>query len=228
MRNRRLGILISGRGSNLQAIVDAIASGRLDATVSVVISNRSDAAGLDRAAAVGVETLVILPKDYADRDAYDRAVAEALRARGIDLVCLAGYMRLVGPALLGAYPQRILNIHPSLLPAFPGLEAPAQALAHGVRVSGATVHIVTAGLDDGPIVMQAAVPVCDHDSPATLAARILGEEHRIYPEAIAQVLEGGWTIDGRRFVRRAAQSEPQAESSVKTTTSGGQESRTGT
>lgn len=220
MMKRRLGVLISGRGSNLQAILDAIASGRLDATVGVVISNRSDAAGLGRAAAAGIETLVILPKHYADRDAYDRAVAEALRVRGVDLVCLAGYMRLVGPALLDAYPRRILNIHPSLLPAFPGLEAPAQALAHGVRVSGATVHIVTAGLDDGPIVMQAAVPVREHDSPATLAARILVEEHRIYPEAIAQVLDGDWTVDGRRFVRDAA--KPHADRSVKTTVSGGQ------
>lgn len=201
--DRRLGVLISGRGSNLQAIIDAIASGRLDASVSLVISNQSDAGGLERAAAAGVERLVIRPKDYPDRDAYDRAVAEALRARGVDLVCLAGYMRLVGPALLEAYPQRVLNVHPSLLPAFPGLEAQAQALAHGVRLSGATVHVVTPGLDDGPIVEQAAVPVLDNDTPETLATRILVEEHRIYPEAIKAVLDGGWTIEGRRFVRHA-------------------------
>lgn len=200
---RRLGVLISGRGSNLQAIVDAITSGRLDASISVVISNRSDAAGLQRAAAAGIETLVIRPKDSPDRDAYDRAVAEALRARRVDVVCLAGYMRLVGRALLEAYPHGVLNIHPSLLPAFPGLEAQAQALTHGVRVSGATVHIVTAGLDDGPIVAQAVVPVLDDDTPETLAARILIEEHRIYPEAIKVVLDGGWTIVGRRFVRPA-------------------------
>lgn len=203
---RRLGVLISGRGSNLQAIIDAIASGRLDASVSVVISNRSDAGGLQRAAAAGIEALVIRPKDYPDRDAYDRAVAEALRARRVDLTCLAGYMRLVGPALLEAYPKRVLNIHPSLLPAFPGLQAQAQALTHGVRVSGATVHVVTAGLDDGPIVAQAAVPVLDDDTPDTLAARILVEEHRIYPEAINEVLDGGWTVQGRRFVSRTARS----------------------
>jgi phosphoribosylglycinamide formyltransferase-1 len=205
--DRRLGVLISGRGSNLQAIIDAIAAGRLHATVSIVISNRSDAAGLQRAASAEIETLVVRPKDYSDRDAYDRAVAESLRARRVDLVCLAGYMRLVGPPLLEAYPQRVLNIHPSLLPAFPGLEAQTQALTHGVRVSGATVHVVTAGLDDGPIVAQAAVPVLDDDTPETLSARILIEEHRIYPEAIATVLDGGWAIEGRRFVtgpRRAA------------------------
>lgn len=201
---RRLGVLISGRGSNLQAIIDAMASRRLDASVGVVISNRAEAAGLERASAAGIETLVIRPKDYADRDAYDGAVAEALRTRRVDLVCLAGYMRLVGPALLEAFPQRVLNIHPSLLPAFPGLEAQMQALTHGVRVSGATVHVVTAGLDDGPIVAQAAVPVLDDDTPETLAARILIEEHRIYPEAIKVVLDGKWTIVGRRFVSRTA------------------------
>lgn len=205
---RRLGVLISGRGSNLQAIIDAIACGRLDATVAVVIANRSEAAGLERAAAAGIATHVLRPKDYVDRDAYDGAVAEVLRARGVDLVCLAGYMRLVGTALLEAYPQRVLNIHPSLLPAFPGLEAQTQALVHGVRVSGATVHIVTTGLDDGPIVAQAAVPVLEADTPATLAARILVEEHRIYPEAIEAVLAGGWTIEGRRFVRHTTRVAP--------------------
>lgn len=173
--------------------------------MAVVVSNRSDAAGLERARAAGIETVVLLPRDYADRVAYDRAVASALQARSVDLVCLAGYMRLVSAGLLEAFPQRILNIHPSLLPAFPGLEAAAQALAHGVKVSGATVHLVTAGLDDGPIVRQSAVPVREDDTQTTLAARILVEEHRIYPEAIQLVLRGGWRVEGRRFVPPTAE-----------------------
>jgi len=199
----RLGVLISGRGSNLQAIIDAIAGGRLAATVAIVISNRADAAGLGRARSAGIETLYLNPRDYDDRDAYDAAIAEVLRARRVDLVCLAGFMRLVGPRLLEAFPNRILNIHPSLLPSFPGLDAQRQALEHGVQVTGATVHLVTSELDGGPIVLQAAVPVAPGDSVDSLSARILLEEHRIYPEAIRIVLEGGWTIDGRRLVRVA-------------------------
>lgn len=197
--SRRIAVLISGRGSNLQSIIDAIAAHRLDATLAIVVSNRADAAGLSRAKDAGIEALHLPPKDYADRDRYDEAIAETLRARQVDLVCLAGYMRVVGPGLLKAFPNRILNIHPSLLPAFPGLDAQRQALDHGVRVSGATVHLVTDGLDDGPIVLQAAVPVNPDDTVEALSARILTEEHRIYPEAIAKVLAGGWTIDGRRF-----------------------------
>jgi phosphoribosylglycinamide formyltransferase-1 len=198
--NRRLGVLISGRGSNLQSIIDAVANGALDATVAVVISNRPSAAGLVRARDAGIDTLVVSPRDHTTRDAYDQTVAEALKRCGVGLVCLAGFMRLIGPRLLEAFPERILNIHPSLLPSFPGLDAQAQAIAHGVRVSGATVHFVTAGLDDGPIVLQAAVPVADDDTAETLAARTLIEEHRIYPAAIATVLEGGWRIEGRRFI----------------------------
>jgi len=201
--NRRLGVLISGRGSNLQAIIDAIRSDRLDAMIAVVISNRSDAAGLTRARDAGVETVVLNPREYAGRDAYDRAIVEVLRAREVGLVCLAGFMRLIGRPLLDAFPERILNIHPSLLPAFRGLDAQRQALAHGVRTTGATVHLVTADLDDGPIVLQAAVPVLDDDTVETLAARILVEEHRIYPEAIGIVLDGKWKIDGRRFITLA-------------------------
>lgn len=197
----RIAVLISGRGSNLQAILDAIAAGQLDATIAIVISNRAGAAGLTRARDAGVEAIHLDPSAYPDRDAYDRAIAEILRARGVDLICLAGYMRLVGSRLLEAYPNRVLNVHPSLLPAFPGLEAQRQAFEHGVRVTGATVHFVTAGLDDGPIILQAAVRVLDSDSVETLAARILVEEHRIYPEAIQVVLDGEWSIDGRRFVR---------------------------
>jgi len=200
----RLGVLISGRGSNLQAIIDAIAGGRLAATVAIVISNRADAAGLGWARGAGIETLYLNPRDYDDRDAYDAAIAEVLRARRVDLVCLAGFMRLVGPRLLEAFPNRILNIHPSLLPSFPGLDAQRQALEHGVQVTGATVHLVTSELDGGPIVLQAAVPVLPGDTVETLSARVLVEEHRIYPEAIRIVLQGGWTLAARRFVRVAA------------------------
>jgi phosphoribosylglycinamide formyltransferase-1 len=185
----------------LQAILDAIAARQIDAAIAIVISNRADAAGLTRARDAGVEAMTLTPSGYADRDAYDRAIVEILRARAIDLICLAGYMRLVGAPLLDAFPNRILNVHPSLLPAFPGLEAQRQALEHGARISGATVHFVTAGLDDGPIVQQAAVPVLDNDTVDTLAARILVQEHKIYPEAIQAVLRGDWSIDGRRVVR---------------------------
>jgi phosphoribosylglycinamide formyltransferase 1 len=195
-----LAVLISGRGSNLQAIIDAIGEGRLDARIAVAISNRPDAAGLQRAREAGIEALALATTDYPDRDAYDAVIVQMLRARAVDLVCLAGFMRLVGPPLLDAYPNRILNIHPSLLPSFPGLDAQRQALAHGVRISGATVHLVTGELDGGPIVSQAAVPVLDDDTVETLSARILVEEHRIYPLAIARVLAGDWTIEGKRFV----------------------------
>ena len=201
-RVAQIAVLISGRGSNLQAILDAIAAKRLDAAIAIVVSNRAEAAGLTRARNAGVETAAVNPSDYRGRAAYDRALVEILRARNVDLICLAGYMRLVGAPLLDAFPNRILNVHPSLLPAFPGLDAQRQAFDHGVRVSGATVHFVTAGLDDGPIVLQAAVPVLDDDTAETLAARILTEEHRIYPQAIQLVLAGGWSIDGRRVVRR--------------------------
>jgi phosphoribosylglycinamide formyltransferase 1 len=196
-------VLISGRGSNLQSIIDAITAGRLDATVAVVISNRAEVPGLQRARDAGIDTRLLRARDLPDRDAYDAALAGLLRDARVDLVCLAGFMRLVGPPMLAAFPDRILNIHPSLLPAFPGLEAQRQALAHGVRVSGATVHLVTSELDGGPIVSQSAVEVLDDDTVDTLSARILIEEHRIYPEAIQLVLGGAWSIEGRRFVRRA-------------------------
>jgi phosphoribosylglycinamide formyltransferase-1 len=199
---RRLGVLISGRGSNLQAIIDAIRDGVLDATLALVISNRADATGLQRAADAGIETVCVPTRAHADRDAYDRAVADLLRARRVHLVCLAGFMRLIGEPLLDAFPNRILNIHPSLLPAFPGLDAQRQALDHGVRVTGATVHLVDRDLDAGPIVLQSAVPVLDDDTVDTLSARILVEEHRLYPLAIQRVLDGGWAIRGRRFVPR--------------------------
>jgi phosphoribosylglycinamide formyltransferase-1 len=202
--NRRVAVLISGRGSNLRSIIAAIAEGRLDAEVAVVVSNRPKAAGLSGARDAGVETACLSPRDYPDRDSYDRAIVNLLRPHDVGLVCLAGFMRLIGPPLLDAFPERILNIHPSLLPAFPGLDAQRQALDYGVRISGATVHLVTSELDGGPIVMQAAVPVLDDDSVETLSARILVEEHRLYPEAIGRVLDGGWAVQGRRFARRAA------------------------
>jgi phosphoribosylglycinamide formyltransferase 1 len=196
----RLGVLISGRGSNLQAIIDAVAAARLDATIAIVVSNRPSAPGLARATDAGIETLVLDHKRFADRDAFDRALAAELKAHDVHLVCLAGFMRLVGRELIDAFPNAILNIHPSLLPAFPGLDAQRQAWAHGAKVTGATVHFVTADLDAGPIVLQRAVEVRDEDTAESLAARIMEEEHRLYPEAIARVLAGGWRIDGRRFV----------------------------
>lgn len=201
-----LGVLISGRGSNLQALIEAVRAGSLDARIAVVISNKPFASGLDRARAAGIETLVIEPRGFATRDDFDRAVASALLDHGVHLVCLAGFMRLIGVPLLDAFPNAILNIHPSLLPAFPGVDAQAQAVAHGVKVTGVTVHLVTAELDGGPIVGQTAVPVRDDDTADSLAARILVEEHRIYPEAVRAVLAGGWRIEGRRFVARAANS----------------------
>jgi phosphoribosylglycinamide formyltransferase 1 len=196
----RIGVLVSGRGSNLQSIVDAISARQLDATIAVVISNRGEAAGLARARAAGIEALHLDPRRYEDRESYDAALASALEERGVSLVCLAGFMRLVGRPLLDTFEHRILNIHPSLLPAFPGLEAQRQALEYGVRVTGATVHLVTSELDGGPIVMQAAVPVRSADTVASLSERVLAEEHRLYPQAIRLVLAGGWSLQGRRFV----------------------------
>jgi phosphoribosylglycinamide formyltransferase-1 len=206
---RRLGVLISGRGSNLQSIIDAIGQGRLDAQIAIVVSNRDDAGGLKRASEAGIETMCLQPRDYEGRDAYDRAMAGALETRGVNLVCLAGFMRLVGPPLLAAFPNRMVNIHPSLLPAFPGLDAQRQALEHGVGFSGATVHLVTSELDGGPIVLQAAVPVLEGDTVETLSTRILVEEHRIYPEAIQMILDGGWSVQGRRFVRGVSDLPPR-------------------
>jgi phosphoribosylglycinamide formyltransferase-1 len=196
---RRLGILISGRGSNLQAIIDATRDGRLDAHIAVVISNRADAGGLDRARAAGIEAIVVDHREFPTRDAFDSALVAELKSRDVGLVCLAGFMRLVGPRMLEAFPNAILNIHPSLLPAFPGLDAQSQAIAHGVKVSGVTVHLVTQELDAGPIVLQRPIPVHERDTADSLAARILDEEHRIYPEAIKIVLDGGWRVDGRCF-----------------------------
>lgn len=198
--NRRLGVLISGRGSNLQAIIDAIEDGRLDAQITIVVSNKLDALGLDVARRAGIDTVAFSHKKYPSREAFDVAVVDELKAHAVDLVCLAGFMRLLSPTFIAAFPNAILNIHPSLLPAFVGLNAQQQAWDYGVRASGATVHIVTAELDNGPIVRQAVVHIKDDDSSDTVAARILVEEHRLYPEAIKIVLDGRWRIEGRRFV----------------------------
>jgi phosphoribosylglycinamide formyltransferase-1 len=196
----RLAVLISGRGSNLQAIIDAINDGRLPARIALVISNVREAQGLARADAAGIPTVVLPHHEWARRHDYDTALAETVRQQEVDLVCLAGFMRLLGPAFVDAFPHKILNIHPSLLPSFPGLDAQRQAFEHGVQVTGVTVHFVDTQLDAGPIVMQAAVPVLPADTLDTLAARILAEEHRVYPEAVRRVLEAGWRIEGRRFV----------------------------
>lgn len=203
---RRIGALISGRGSNLQAIIDAIAAKQLDAELAVVISNRPDAAGLERARQAGVETVVLDHTDkarFATREDYDRELVRQLGARQVGLVCLAGFMRLLSPAFIEAFPNAILNIHPSLLPAFPGINAQYQAWEHGVKVTGVTVHLVTAELDGGPIVLQQTVPVRDADDAEALAARVLETEHRLYPQAIQIVLDGKWQLEGRRFVMNA-------------------------
>ena len=180
--------------------MDATQDGRLSASVGIVISNRADAPGLAHARGAGIETIVMPHREYGSRDEYDRALVSAIRARRADLVCLAGFMRRLGPTFCSAFPGAILNIHPSLLPAFPGADAQRQALEHGVRVSGVTVHFVTPELDAGPIVAQAPVPVRDTDHVESLSARILAVEHRLYPDAVQRVLRGGWRIEGRRVV----------------------------
>jgi phosphoribosylglycinamide formyltransferase-1 len=195
----RLGILISGRGSNFLAIADAIAAHRLDAEIAVVISNRAEAPGIAAAAERGLPA-VTLPSRGLDREVYDRQLIDELRKSRVDLVCLAGYMRILSGHFIREFHQRILNIHPSLLPAFPGLDAQHQAWEHGVKVSGCTAHFVEEGLDSGPIIRQAVVPVLEGDTAESLSARILAEEHRIYPEAIALVVSGQYRIEGRRVI----------------------------
>ena len=196
---KRLGILISGRGSNFEAIADNVATGELDAEIAVVISNRAEARGLETALARGLNA-VCLPSKGLDREVYDRMLAAELHRRGVDLVCLAGFMRLLSAGFIREFPNRILNIHPSLLPSFPGLDAQHQALAHGVKITGCTVHFVDENLDAGPIVIQAAVPILDLDTEEALSARILKQEHRIYSEAIAIVIAGKYRVEGRRVL----------------------------
>jgi phosphoribosylglycinamide formyltransferase 1 len=199
----RLGILISGRGSNLEAIADHIAAGQLDARIAVVVSNRTEAPGLEIARRRGLNA-VSIPSKGLDREIYDRMLAAEMRKGSVDFVCLAGFMRLLSASFIREFPQRILNIHPSLLPAFPGLEAQRQALEHGVKISGCTVHFVDEYLDAGPILLQAAVPVKDDDTVETLSARILKEEHRIYAEALRIVASGNYRFDGRRLISPAS------------------------
>ena len=196
---KRLGILLSGRGSNFEAIADRVASGYLEAEIAVVISNRPEARGLAAARERGLKT-VSIPSKGLDRAIYDRMVIDELKGHAVDLVCLAGFMRLLSASFVRAFPQRVLNIHPSLLPAFPGLDAQKQALEHGVKITGCTVHFVDEYLDAGPIVLQAAVPVKDYDTVESLSARILQEEHRIYSEAIRMVLSKSFRIEGRRVM----------------------------
>jgi phosphoribosylglycinamide formyltransferase-1 len=196
---KRLGILLSGRGSNFEAIADNVAGGRIDASIAVVISNRPEAKGLDAARARGLSALCI-PSRGIEREAYDRMVVAELRKNAVDLVCLAGYMRLLSAYFVREFPLRVLNIHPALLPSFTGLDAQHQAIEHGVKISGCTVHFVDENLDSGPILVQAAVPVQDDDTAETLSARILKEEHRIYSEAIRIVLSQNFRIEGRRVI----------------------------
>jgi phosphoribosylglycinamide formyltransferase-1 len=200
---RRLGILLSGRGSNFEAIADSIAAGRLDASIAVVIANRASARGLEIARARGL-TAAAIPSQGMDRESYDGLLIDELRKQQVDLVCLAGFMRLLSARFVSAFPGRILNIHPSLLPAFPGLDAQHQALQHGVKITGCTVHLVDENLDSGPIIVQSAVPVLDDDDVESLSARILAQEHRIYTEAIGIVLGGSYRIVGRRVIRSLA------------------------
>jgi phosphoribosylglycinamide formyltransferase-1 len=198
---KRIGVLLSGRGSNFEALADSVTAGRIPNTeIALVVSNRDGAPGIEKAQQRGIPTKVI-PSKGLEREAYDRQVVAVLQERKVDLICLAGYMRLLSPYFVAAFPQRILNIHPSLLPSFPGLESQRQALEYGVKFAGCTVHFVDENLDAGPILLQAAVPVRDDDTEATLSERILAEEHRIYSEAVKIVLEGKYKIVGRRVLR---------------------------
>jgi phosphoribosylglycinamide formyltransferase 1 len=197
---KRIGVLLSGRGSNFEALAESVAAGRIpNAEIAIVISNREGAPGIDKARARRIPAQII-PSKGLEREPYDRLVIAALEEKKVDLVCLAGYMRLLSPAFVAAYRGRILNIHPSLLPAFPGLESQRQAIEHGAKFSGCTVHFVDENLDAGPIILQAAVPIRDDDTPETLSGRVLKEEHRIYTEAVRIVLEGRYRMDGRRVL----------------------------
>lgn len=198
--SKRIAVLLSGRGSNFQALADSVAAGRIPgAEIALVLSNREDAQGIVKARQRGLQTRVI-PSKGLEREAYDKLVVAALREKSIDLVCLAGYMRLLSPYFVAAFPSRILNIHPSLLPSFPGLESQRQALEHGAKFTGCTVHFVDEYLDAGPIILQAVVPIQDDDTENTLSERILSEEHRVYSEAVRIVLEGRYRLDGRRVL----------------------------
>jgi phosphoribosylglycinamide formyltransferase 1 len=201
---RRIGVLLSGRGSNFEALADSVSAGRIpNAEIAVVVSNQPDALGLKRAETRGIPARMI-PSKGLQREAYDRQVTAVLQEFKVELICLAGYMRLLSPYFVAAFPQKILNIHPSLLPSFPGLEAQKQALDHGVKFAGCTVHFVDENLDAGPIIQQAVVPVLDSDDEHSLSERIIKEEYRIYSEAVKLILEGKWRIEGRRVLRSDA------------------------
>jgi len=206
----KLGVLISGTGSNLQAIIDAILRGDLKAEIRVVISNRPDAQGLERARRHGIETAVIEHRKFASREDFDRAVLAALRNRSVELVALAGFMRLLSPVMIDAFPTRIMNIHNSLLPSFPGIHGPKDAIEYGVKIAGCTVFFVTPGVDVGPVIVQAAVPVMPGDDEQRLAARILQQEHRIFPHAISLFQQGRLEIHGRQVIIKGDSSAPNS------------------
>jgi phosphoribosylglycinamide formyltransferase-1 len=193
-----LGVLVSGSGSNLQSILDACSDGKLDATVRVVLSNKPGVFALERAARAGIDAVVLSHRDFSSREAFDGAVVEALRARGVDTVVLAGFMRIVTPVLLDAFRGRVINVHPALLPAFPGVDAQRQALEYGAKIAGCTVHFVDAGMDTGPVIAQSAVAVREDDTVESLRARILSEEHILLPAALQWLAEGRLSVDGRR------------------------------
>jgi phosphoribosylglycinamide formyltransferase 1 len=207
----RVGILLSGRGSNFLSLAGAMERGdagiKIPAEIAVVVSNVADAPGLAKARELGLPAVALPHREAAGRRAHEESVDAALRAAGAEWVCLAGYLRLLSPDFVAAWPRRILNVHPSLLPAFPGLDAQEQALAHGVKVAGCTVHLVDEGLDSGPIVVQRTVPVLDDDTPGTLAARILEQEHQAYPEALRRLLTEPWRVEGRRLIFRLPSGE---------------------
>ncbi len=210
----KLGVLISGTGTNLQAIIDAMVRGDLKAEIRLVISNRADAQGLERARRHGIETMVIDHRKFASREDFDRAILAALAARSVELVALAGFMRLLSPVMLEAFPGRIMNIHNSQLPSFPGIHGPRDAIEYGVKIAGCTVFFVTAGVDVGPVIVQAAVPVLPGDDEQRLAARILVQEHRIFPHAIALFQQGRLEIQGRRVIIKGDSAKPSASSLV--------------
>lgn len=214
-----IGVLVSGSGTNLQSIIDAIVAGRLSASIKVVISNKPDAFALERARRHGIETAVVRVKDFPSRELFDNEVLRILREKGVELVVLAGFMRIISDVLLEGFPMRIINIHPSLLPSFPGLEVQKAALEYGVKFSGCTVHFVDGGLDSGPIIIQAVVPVKGEDTVESLQKRILAEEHRIYPQAIQLFSEGRIEVRGRRVFIRDSQAPNETLENPKVTIS---------
>lgn len=203
----KVGVLASGRGSNLQAIIDASEGGRIDARVVCVVSDVAGAYALERARKHGIDAVHINPGDFRSKQEYEAQICRYLKDRGVELVCLAGYMRIVSPYLIHEFPNRILNIHPALLPSFPGLHGQRKALEHGVKFSGCTVHFVDEGVDTGPIIIQSVVPVLDNDTEDTLAARILAEEHKIYPQVIQFIAEGRLAVEGRKVRLKGAETE---------------------